>query len=417
MLLKTILNRVHKIKGYVYGSIQFGTWNRKIVLEIEVHPRRGSQPTCSGCKKKRPGYDALPPRRMEFVPLWGIPVYFLYAMRRVNCPTCGVKVETVPWVDGKHELTTAYQWFLSGWAKRLSWKQVAEAFKTSWYNVFHSVERAVEWGRSQMDLQGITAIGIDEIQWGRGHQYLTLVYQINENCKRLLWIGEHRKVKTVLKFFRWLGEERTARLEFICSDMWKAYLKVIAKKVAQAVHILDRFHIAAHMNKAIDEVRAAEVRSLKAQGKEPILKKSRWCFLKRKENLTEKQEVKLRELVRYNLRTVRSYLLKEEFFFFWEYQSAWWAGVFLDRWCRKVMRSRIDPMKKIAGMLRNHRELILNWFRAKKKFSSGVVEGFNNKAKTTIKMAYGYHTVRGLEIALYHQLGKLPEPKFTHKFF
>jgi len=179
MLLKTILNRVHKIKGYGYGSIQLGSWNRKISLEVEIHPRRGSGATCSGCKKKRPGYDTLPIRRMEFVPLWGIPVFFLYAMRRVNCPECGVRVETVPWADGKHELTTVYQWFLSGWAKRMSWKQVAEAFGTSWYNVYHAVERAVEWGREHMELQRITAIGIDEIQWGCGHHYLTLVYQIN----------------------------------------------------------------------------------------------------------------------------------------------------------------------------------------------------------------------------------------------
>ncbi len=89
----------------------------------------------------------------------------------------------------------------------------------------------------------------------------------------------------------------------------------------------------------------------------------------------------------------------------------------MDQWCTKAMRSRIDPMKKVAKMLRNHRELILNWFRAKKEFSSGVVEGLNNKAKVTTRMAYGFRTFRALEIALYHTLGDLPELKFTHRFF
>lgn len=417
MQVKTILNRVHKIKGYVYGSIQFGEWNGKLALEIEVLPRQGSRPVCSGCGKKSAGYDRLGVRRYEFVPLWGIGVYLLYRMRRVDCPRCGIKVEKTPWADGKHELTCVYQWFLAGWAKRLSWSQTAEAFGTSWYNVFHSVERAVEWGRRHMDLTGITAIGMDEMQWGVGHWYVTVVYQINEGCKRLLWVGQHRKAKTVLRFFRWLGEERTAELKFICSDMWKAYLKVIAKKAGQAVHILDRFHIAAHLNKAIDEVRAGEARELKAKGYEPVLKGSRWWFLKRPVNLTVKEVEKLADVLRYNLRTVRAYLLKEEFQFFWDYQSAGWAGRFMDQWCTKVMRSRIEPMKKVAKMLRSHRGLILNWFRAKKEFSSGVVEGLNNKAKLTTKKAYGFRTFRCLEIALYHTLGNLPEPKFTHRFF
>jgi transposase len=408
---------VHQIKGFVYGEVRWSEWSGEVSLEVEVKPRKGNRGTCSGCGKKRAGYDTRERRRFELIPFWGIRVFLLYTMRRVNCPVCGVKVEKVPWAEGKNEITTVYQWFLAQWAKRLSWQEVAEAFHTSWYYVQGAVEMAVEWGRSHMNLDGVTAIGIDEMQWGRGHQYVTVVYQINEGCKRLLWIGLHRKVKTLLRFFRWLGEERAAQLEFICSDMWQAYLKVIAKKAGQAIHILDRFHIVAHLNKAIDEVRAGEARELKAKGYEPVLKGSRWWFLKRPVNLTIKQVEKLAEVLRYNLRTVRAYLLKEEFQFFWDYTAAGWAGRFLDQWCTKTMRSRIEPMKKVAKMLRSHRELILNWFRAKKEFSSGVVEGLNNKAKLTTKKAYGFRTFRSLEIALYHTLGKLPEPEFTHRFF
>jgi transposase len=132
----------------------------------------------------------LAQRRFEFVPLWGIPVFFLYAPRRVNCPGCGIHVEALPWAASKHRLTTAYAWFLARWAKRLSWKEVAEVFHTSWDNVFHAVEMAVEWGREHRDLNAITAIGIDEVQWQRGHRYLTLVYQIDAHCKRLLWVGK-----------------------------------------------------------------------------------------------------------------------------------------------------------------------------------------------------------------------------------
>ena len=417
MQLKTILNRVQKFNSFVYGAIRWVNEAKEPTVEVELHARANSRAICSGCGHRRPGYDKLPERRFEFIPLWGIKVFFLYAPRRVECRRCGVKVERMPWVSGKHQLTEAYAWFLAGWARRLSWSEVADAFRTTWDHVFSSVEMAVSWGREHRDLSGIEAIGVDEIAWQRGHKYLTLVYQIDTSCRRLLWIGQERKTKTLLRFFRWLGKERTGELRFICSDMWKPYLKVIAKKAGHAIHVLDRFHIVAQMSKAIDKVRAEETRKLKREGYEPVLTNTRWLLLKRPENLTVKQEPKLADLLRYNLQTVRSYLLKEEFQLFWSYKSPYWAGQFLDKWCTKTMRSKIEPMKKMARQLRRHRPLLLNWFRAKGQFSSGIVEGFFNKAKLTTRKSYGFRTYHAAEIALYHALGALPVPKAAHEFF
>lgn len=417
MHIKTILNRLQKHKGYVYGDERLLDEGGQLLLEIPIRARAGSRAICSGCGSKAPGYDTLAPRRFQFISFWGILVFFVYAMRRVNCPRCGVKVERVPWAAGKSPICTTYAWFLAGWAKRMAWAQVADAFHTSWHSVACAVELAVAWGRAHMDLSGITAIGVDEIAWRTGHIYATVVYQINQGRKRLLWVGEHRKCKTLLKFFHWLGKERSAAIEFVASDMWKAYLKVVARKIPQAIHILDRFHIMAHLNKAIDQVRTEEAKEMKRKGLEPLLHHSRWCLLKRKPHLTEKQEGKLESLLPYNLRTVKAYLMKEEFQQFWQYVSPHWAGVFLEAWCRRALYSKIEPIKKVARMLRGHRELILNWFRAKKEFSSAVVEGLNNKAKLSTKMAYGYGTFKTLEMVLYHRLGDLPEPEFTHEFF
>ena len=150
---------------------------------------------------------------------------------------------------------------------------------------------------------------------------------------------------------------------------------------------------------------------------QPVLLNSRWCLLKRVENLTQRQMDKLHDLLRLNLVTVRAYLLKEQLNQFWDYVSPHWAGVFLDNWCTQAMRSRIQPMKRVARMLRKHRNLILNWFRAKKQFSCGVVEGLNNKAKVITRKAYGFGTFYALQTALYHGLGDLPTPRFTHEFF
>lgn len=415
MQVKTILNRIQRHQSFVYGPTRLVQGHR-LVLEVEVLPRANARAKCSGCGNTAPGYDTLPARRFEFVPLWGIAVFLVYAMRRVSCPNCGVKVEAVPWASGKHQVTDTYAWFLARWARRLSWKEVAEVFHTSWEKVFGSVQMAVEWGRAHQDLSGVSAIGIDEVAWQRGPRFLTLVYQIDEGCRRLLWVGEARRVKTLLGFFRWFGTERSAELRFICSDMWRPYLMVIAKKAAGAIHVLDRFHIMAKMNKALDEVRAQESRALAAKGYEPVLKHTRWLLLKRPENLTEKQEPKLAELLQYNLRSVRAYLLKEDFQFFWDYVSPHWAEQFLHRWCTRTMRSKIEPMKKMARTLHAHRPLLLNWFRAKGAVSAGTVEGFNNKAKLTLRKSYGFRTYTAMEMALYHALGALPEPQVTHRF-
>ncbi len=176
-------------------------------------------------------------------------------------------------------MTVEYAWDLAKWGRRMSWKEVSEA-RVSWDRVFAAVKQAVNWGLARRHLESVASIGVDEVQWHRGHNYQTVVYQIDEDQKRLLWIGPDRKAKTLLRFFRFLGQERTARLEFICSDMWKAYLKVIAKKASHAVHILDRFHVMQRMNKALDEVRAAEVKELKRDGYEPHLQGARWLLLK-----------------------------------------------------------------------------------------------------------------------------------------
>ena len=416
MHLKTILNRVYRHPGFVYSDFKLiGT--RRPTLHVTVKPRRGSKAVCSGCNQKAPGYDKLEERRFEFIPLWGIVVFLYYAMRRVECPRCGVKVETVPWATGKSSLTKAYAYFLAAWAKRMSWNEVAKAFHTSWESVFRSVQMVVAWGLEHRDLDGIKSIGVDEVLWLKG-KFLTVVYQIDAGRIRLLWLGKDRKEKTLLAFFRQFGKERAAALQFVCSDMWRPYLNVIAKKAKQALHVLDRFHIMANMNEGIDEVRRQEVRDLKAKGLGEVLKGARWTLLKRPKNRTPKQDIKFADLIRYNLRAVRAHLMREDFQQFWEHLSSLMAGLFLDRWCTQVMRSNLEPMKKCARSLLAHRTLILNWFKARDQVSLGATEGMNNKLKVITRRAFGLRTYGAMEVALYHALGDLPDPAddFTHRF-
>lgn len=416
MLLKTILNHTHKFQSFIYTSANFIKKGSRSIIEVKIIPRKNSRGVCSRCGKKCIGYDTLRERHYEFVPLWGIKVFFLYVPRRVNCSRCGIHVEKIPWADGKHHLCNTFQLFLANWAKKLSWKTTAESFNVCWEHVFRSVKSVVEYGLKHRQLDNIETIGIDEIKYKFGHKYLTLVYQLDEGKRRLLFVGKDRKAETLLRFFVNFGKERSNNIKAVCTDMWAPYLKVIKDKIPNALNIIDRFHLKKLFNKALDEVRREESQDLKREGYEPVLEKSRWPLLKNAENLTDKQNLKLKEILQYNLKSVKSYLLKQDFEIFWKYVSPYWAGKFLDNWTYKVMRSRIKPMKKVAKSLRRYKPLIMNWFKVKGKLSSGPVEGLNNKAKVTIRKAYGFREYNVLKMALFHQLGDLPEPELTHRF-
>lgn len=414
--VKTILNDVEKHKGFCYQDVRWGMFKSQRCIEIVITPRANSKAVCSQCKKPAGGYDvSTKPRTFQYIPLWNIPVILLYCMRRVNCSQCGVKVEAVPWAQGKARRSRSFNWFLAVWAKRLPWEDVARYFGTSWNRVYEAVQWAVEYGLEHRDLSGIIAIGIDEIAYLKGHKYLTIIYQIDQGTRRLLWIGKERTEETLKGFFTWFGEERTQALQYVCTDMWKPYLNVIASMAKHVINVLDRYHIMAKMNSKIDEVRRWEAKQLKEKGNE-ILKGSRWCFLKRPENLTDRQCDTLKDLINRNLKTVKAYLMKEDFQRFWVYVYPKNAGKFLDEWCTRAMRSRIEPMKDMAQSLRTHRALLLNWFKAKKLYSSGVVEGLNNKVRTITKKSYGFRTYDVLQVSLYHNLAVLPLPPITHRF-
>jgi transposase len=417
--VKTILNRIQHFVGFVYEDIRLHCHRGQArQIDIQVAAHTGMRARCSICQQPMPGYDWLEERRWRFVPLWGLKTYFIYTPRRVNCAEHGVVVEHLPWSDGKRPVTLAMMGFLARWARRLSWRETARVFQTSWEAVYRSVEWFVAWGLEHRELADVESIGVDEIHWGpgkRANSYLTVIYQIDQHCRRLLWVGKRRTQATLRRGLAALGPAVVQGVRFVCSDMWQPYLKVLRTQVGHALHVLDRFHITQHLNQALDQVRRAESGRLLGKAAER-LKRMRWPLLHKRQHVRGHARVKLVRLVRSKLATARAWILKEAFDHFWSYKSVVWAQAFLETWCRRAMRSRLEPMKKVARMLRSHEALILNWFRAKKEISSGSVEGLNNKIRVVTRRAYGFRTFHAMEMALYHTLGRLPEPESTHRF-
>jgi transposase len=419
--VKTILNRIQHFSGFVYQDVRLRCPWRRLRIEIRIEPHQSIRARCSECRQPAPGYDRLPDRSWLFVPLWGIKTYFLYAPRRVECSKHGVVVEHIPWSQGKRPVTLSMMCFLSRWARRLSWRETARAFQTSWECVYRSVEWFVQWGLAHRQLANVRSIGVDELHWGkskRADNFLTVIYQIDGHCRRLLWVGKRRTQVTLRRGLAALGAEVVSGLRFVCSDMWRPYLNVISAQASQALHVLDRFHITTHLNQALDQVRRAETGRLRAvaSAQAARLKNMRWKLLRRASRVRGRARRQLNALVASKLTTARAWILKETFEHFWSYRSLTWADYFLDDWTWRALRSRIEPMMKVARMLRAHRELLMNWFRAKGEISSGAVEGLNNKIRVVTRRSYGFRTYEAMEIALYHTLGRLPEPELTHRF-
>ena len=421
--VKTLLNAIQHFPGFVYSDIRLCRRRgdlKPVRIEITVEPHEAMDGQCSRCLQPAPGYDRLPQRWFLFVPLWGILTAFLYAPRRVCCRRHGVVVEHIPWSDGKRPVTLAMMCFLSRWARRLSWRETARVFGTSWECVYRSVEWFVEWGLAHRKLAGVQAIGVDELHWGkskRADSFLTVIYQIDRHCRRLLWVGKRRTQVTLRRGLAALGQEVVGGLRFVCSDMWKPYLKVIAAQAGQALNVLDRFHITFHLNQAVDRVRRAETSRLRGSRKAEKLKQLRWKLLRKGSRVRGRAKQRLRGLVLGKLATGRAWMLKETFEPFWKYKSLTWAGYFLSVWTERALRSRLEPMRKVARMLRSHHDLLMNWFKAKGEISSGAVEGLNNKIRVVTRRSYGFRTYKAMEIALYHTLGRLPEPEENaHRF-
>ena len=408
MLIESIVKETLQVKDHRVETVRYE--GSKLVVELTAKKRR--RLPCSICSTRSRVRDKLRQRAWRHVPLWGIPVELRYAPRRVTCPLCSkVRVEAIPWSVGKCRLTVGLIEVLGAWAKLLAWNVVAQLMGVHWNTVAAAVRRAVAWGLEHREWPGAIYIGVDELSRRKGHVYVTNVYDLDD--KRLLWSGEGRGKDTLEGFFKEHGEALKDKVIGVCCDMWQPYIDVIRERLPDAVLVFDKFHLIQQLLKALDTVRREEVAELKKRNPE-LLKRTRYLWLKNPENLTPKQRARLGYLEKLNLRTNRAYLLKESFQELWGYASKGWARRFLKKWFWWATHSRLKPMRDFAWTLKRHIEDILNYFDV--PINNGTVEGLNNKAKVVSHRCYGFRTPKTFITALYHCLGKLPEPVPVHRF-
>jgi transposase len=406
--IERIVRRTLGIKDHVVKGV---VWEEEGFV-IELDWWKGRKLPCGTCGRRHRVRDRLKQREWKHVPLWGIPTKVRYRPARVRCERCAkIRVEEIPWAQGKCRLSRGLIGLVGTWTKLLAWEVVAKLVGVHWNTVAAAVRQSVAYGRKHQPFASVVYIGMDELSRRKGHVYVTNVYDLTE--RRLLWSGEGRSRETLKAFFAEHGQALRDQVRGVCCDMWGPYIEVIKEELPQATLVFDKFHIVSHLLQAVDAVRKQEAHALKKTNPE-LLKRTRYLWLKNPENLTDKQRARLGYLEKLNLRCHRAYLLKESFREFWKYKTKGWARRFLTKWFWWATHSRLRPMRDFAWMLRRHQEDILNYFDL--PIDNGAVEGMNNKAKVVSHRCYGFRTAATYITALYHCLGKLPEPVLVHKF-
>lgn len=402
MRIETILRKQLRLKDHrVSEVVEEGT---VLVAVVEHIPGRAYR--CSGyggrtfrvhSKQKEREWKALPLGEQGLV--------LRYAPVRVRCGRCEARVERIPWAERWQRLTRGLFGKLAWLTRELSISACAKFLGLDWKTVASAITAAVKWGREKRGRIAPTVIGIDEVSRRKGHKYLTLVYDLEQ--RRLLWAGEDRHAKTMESFFSFLGDQKRS-IKTVSCDMWAPYIDAVRKNLPEARIVFDRFHVTAHLSKAVDEVRRSTWRALPKEER-PSFKRTRFLWLKNPWNLAPRQKRQLNVLCRQtNAPIVRAYYLKEALRKFWEYRSPSWSRPYLEEWLHAAKRSKLEPFAKFARMIESHLDGILSWTDL--RVSSGAVEGLNNKVKAVSHRSYGFrHTATYID-AIWHNLAKLPLP-------
>lgn len=403
MLLETVIRKQLRLKAHKVTKVEED--GECLVAYIDRLGKRLLR--CGVCRHRcKEVHDIRSEREWRDLSVRKAPLKLRYCPRRVMCPRCGVRVEDFPWAEPWSRVTTALSNAVARLARELSWQGTARQYGLNWKSVAMIVQRAVEYGLRHRARPPVHVIGIDEVSRRKGQVYLTVVYDLERRV--LLWVGEDRTEEAVKPFFtKEMGARRCHTLRVVCMDMWAAYANLVREHATYAQILFDRFHIVKHLNEALDEVRRSEMRRLSL--KERVgFKRSRWLLLKNPWNLTGDQKDRLSTMVRWNAPIVRAYYLKEAFQLFWEYRQPKRAKDHLEKWMRSAMRSRLEPFKKFARMIRSHIEGILSW--TKQRVSNGAVEGMNNKIKSISHRSFGFRSAKNFMAAIYHCCARLPLP-------
>ena len=400
MRVTTLLRRLLSVISLVVVAFRFEEGD----LVVSVRPQ-WRRPRCGGCHRKVPGYDGLgEPRRWRALPWGPVIVWLEYAMRRVDCPECGVRVERVPWAELGSRFTADFEEMAAYLAQLTDKTAVTKLLGLSWRAVGHIIERIVADRLDPERLVGLRRIGIDEFSYRKGQMYLTIV--VDHDRQRVVWAAPGRGADTLKKFFDELGPEGVARLRVISLDMAAGYLKAIRERAPDAQVIFDRFHVQRLASEAVDKVRRELWREYRGSPQGQAIKRSRWALLRRPWNRTDRDDDKLYQVQRTNKPLYRAHLLNATLADALDHRQPEQARDALQEWLCWASRCRLAPFVRLAKTIRKHEEGILAYIN--ERVTNGIVEGFNNRLRMICRRAFGFHSERPVIGMLFLCCGDIP---------
>jgi transposase len=369
-------------------------------LDIHIDFAKGSRFSCPVCGQADCAVHDTEPKSWRHLNFFQHEAYLNARVPRIRCKKCGVRVVNVPWARQGSGFTLLFEAYFMMMAPSMPIQRIAEIVDEHDTRLWRILHHHVNEAREQADFSDVKQVGIDETSSKRGHNYVTLVVDLEES--KTIFATEGKDSETVDKFRNDLIKHGGSpeSIKDVSCDMSPAFIKGVKENFPNADITFDKFHIIKVLNTAVDEVRRQE------QKEHPELKKTRYIFLKNPENLTQKQigileELKIKDL---NLKTMRAYHIRLNFQEFWQ-QPIDQAKHFLKKWYYWATHSRLDPIIEAASTIKQHWDGILNWFKS--NINNGILEGINSMVQAAKARARGYRTNKYLIAMIYLLTGKL----------
>ena len=357
---------------------------------------------CPECEAVVPGYDTRP-RRWRHLNTMQWKTFIEADVPRVNCPKCGVKQIPVAWAEDGSRFTELFEAYAIQVLQAVRSKVQAQWLTAlSWDQVDRVMERAVTRGVARRSLEGLRYAGLDEKSFGKGHDYVSVLHDIEG--RRVLEVVPERTREATDTLWTAIPEPQRQAIDAVAMDMWVPYLEATRVAAPQALIVHDKFHCAKELNKAVDLVRRREHRELQAQGI-GMLTKTRYLWLKNPLNWTDRQRERFQTLRVDALKVGRAWAIKEAFADFWDYRYTGSAHKFFDRWYFWATHSRLPPIIAAAKTLKRHLPGLLAY--TKHRITNAAAEGMNAQIQLLKANARGYRNFTQYRIAILFHCGKL----------
>lgn len=371
----------------------------------------GGRVPCPDCGADCAIADHAPERSWRHLDTMRFETVLTCRVPRVRCGKCGVRTAAVPWAGKHSRFTLMFEAFAIRVLRAAgNVESASKLLGISWKSAHRIMERGVERGLVKRDLGETTRVGLDEKNYLRGQSYLTALNDLDGG--RVIEVVEGRTTENARELLDTLPDETAENIEAVALDMWPAFINAAVEKFPEADIVFDRFHVSQHLNEAVDKVRRAEHRQLRSEGSD-MLAGSRYSWLKSPENLGEDQRRILDDLCGRNLKTSRAWAIKETFNEFWASRNEAFAEGVFRRWYSWAIRSRLEPVKRVARMLKKHYYGLETWFGH--RISNAVSEGLNSRIQTLKSAARGFRNFANYRTRILFFCGKLDmRPEISH---